>query len=237
MAVLQDVGWKLQLNLTQLIKQASTNCTLSYWDRGRLARSGSAASNAEYQTRAPRCLRARRPRSPQFGLPTAQKCSCYADRMLTDILGAIWRGAPKAVRRWTMRVWHPRFAVTTGAVITDRKGRVLLLKHRFRPGSGWGVPGGFLEKGEQPEAALRRELREEIGLEVEQLQLFTTHAFKKPKQVEIIFCCRAVGEPEELNFEIQKAAWFLPAELPAELPESQARLIKRVLSDGATPQN
>ena len=157
--------------------------------------------------------------------------------MLNDILGAVWRGAPRAVRRWTMRLWHPRFAVTTGAVVTDRQGRVLLLKHRFRPGSGWGVPGGFLEKGEQLEAALRRELREEVGLEVEHVRLLTTHTFKKPKQVEIIFSCRAVGEPEELNFEIQKAAWFLPGELPAELPESQARLIKRVMNDGATPQS
>ncbi|HSS21876.1 MAG TPA: NUDIX domain-containing protein [Pyrinomonadaceae bacterium] len=157
--------------------------------------------------------------------------------MLTDLLGAIWRRAPKALRRWTMRIWHPRFAVTTGAVITDARGRVLLLKHRFRPGSGWGVPGGFLEKGEQPEAAIRRELREEVGLEIENVRLFTTHAFRKPKQVEIIFCCQAVGDPEQLNFEIQKAAWFLADELPPELPETQAQLIKRVLNDGATPQS
>ena len=57
------------------------------------------------------------------------------------------------------RLAHPRFAVTAGAVITDARGRVLLLKHRFRPGAGWGMPGGFLERGEQPDAALRRELR------------------------------------------------------------------------------
>ncbi|MEP6912843.1 MAG: NUDIX hydrolase, partial [bacterium] len=65
-----------------------------------------------------------------------------------------------------MRVSHPRFAVTAGAVITDNQGRVLLLKHRFRPGTGWGMPGGFMQEGEQPEEALRRDLREEVGLEV-----------------------------------------------------------------------
>ena len=68
-----------------------------------------------------------------------------------------------------MRLSHPRFAVTAGAIITDDSGRVLLLKHRFRPGTGWGMPGGFMEEGEQPEEALRRELREEIGLEVEEV--------------------------------------------------------------------
>ena len=136
-----------------------------------------------------------------------------------------------------MRVWHPRFAVTAGAVVTDRRGRVLLLKHRFRPGSGWGVPGGFLEKGEQADDAVRRELREEVGLEVADVRLITTRTLRTTRQIEIIFACQAVGDTEALNFEIQKAAWFLPGELPAELPESQARLIKRALNDGATPQS
>ena len=157
--------------------------------------------------------------------------------MLNDLLGAIWRRAPKALRRWTVRLAHPRFAVTAGAVVTDSRGRVLLLKHRFRPGAAWGMPGGFLERGEQPDAALRRELREEIGLEVGQLKLFTVRSFKKLKQVEIVFMARAVGETDELSFEIQKVAWFLPGEFPEGLPKDQSELIKRALVDGARPQD
>lgn len=155
--------------------------------------------------------------------------------MLNDLLGVIWRRAPKALRRWTVRFSHPRFAVTAGAIVTDSRGRVLLLKHRFRPGSGWGLPGGFIEQGEQPGEALRRELREEIGLEVEQLKLFAVRAFKKPKQVEIVFMAQALGSPEELSFEIQEAVWFLPGEFPKELPPDQSELIKRALNDGASP--
>jgi len=154
--------------------------------------------------------------------------------MLKDLLGAIWRRAPKALRRWTVRFSHPRFAVTAGAIVTDGHGRVLLLKHRFRPGSGWGLPGGFIEHGEQPEEGLRRELREEIGLEVERLKLFTVRAFKRPKQIEIVFMGQAVGNPAELSFEIQEAAWFLPGEFPPELPRDQFDLIKRALNDGAS---
>ena len=157
--------------------------------------------------------------------------------MLNDLLGANWRRAPRALRRWTVRLSHPRFAVTAGAVVTDARGRVLLLKHRFRPGAGWGLPGGFIEQGEQPEEALRRELREEIGLEVEQLKLFTTRAFTRPKQVEIVFLARAVGDTDQLSFEIQKAAWFFPGEFPDGLPKDQAELIKRALVDGARPQD
>lgn len=157
--------------------------------------------------------------------------------MLNDLLGAIWRRAPRSLRRWTVRLSHPRFAVTAGAVITDARGRVLLLKHRFRPGMGWGMPGGFMETGEHPEEALRRELREEVGLEVEKLKLFTSRAFQKPKQVEIVFTARAIGDPDQLSFEIQRAAWFSPDQLPKELPKDQAQLIKRALNDGARPQD
>jgi 8-oxo-dGTP diphosphatase len=158
-------------------------------------------------------------------------------QMLNDLLGAIWRRVPKRLRRLTVRLSHPRFAVTAGAVITDDRGRVLLLKHRFRPGTGWGIPGGYIEKGEQPEAAIRRELREEAGLEVENLALVTTRTFRKPKQIEIVFRCRAVGEVDQLNYEIQKAAWFSPNELPGELPKDQHQMIKRALSDGVSPHD
>lgn len=157
--------------------------------------------------------------------------------MLNDLLGAIWRHAPKTLRRWTVKLSHPRFSVTAGAVITDARGRVLLLKHRFRPGTGWGMPGGFMEAGEQPEEALRRELREEVSLEVEKLQLFTVRAFKRPLQVELVFTAEAIGDPDQLSFEIQKAAWFFRDELPNELPKDQAQLIERALKDGARPQD
>ncbi len=153
--------------------------------------------------------------------------------MLKDLLGTIWRKAPRRLRRWTMRFAHPRFAVTVGGIITDELGRVLLLKHRFRPGSGWGMPGGFMNVGEQAEEALRRELREEAGLEVTELKLFATRSYRKPKQVEIVFRCQAVGKTAHLNYEIQRAAWFSPDELPPELPKDQGQLIKRALNDGA----
>ncbi|MFN2491482.1 MAG: NUDIX hydrolase [Pyrinomonadaceae bacterium] len=153
---------------------------------------------------------------------------------MVNLLGAIWRRAPRRLKRFTVRLSHPRFAVTAGAIITDSQGRVLLLKHRFRPGAGWGMPGGFMEHNEQPDETLRRELREEVGLEVEKLTVFTARAFRVPKQVEIVFSCRAIGNPVELNYEIQRAAWFYPHELPDGLPEDQAQLIKLAFSDGAT---
>ncbi|HEX9545348.1 MAG TPA: NUDIX hydrolase [Pyrinomonadaceae bacterium] len=153
--------------------------------------------------------------------------------MLKDLVGAIWRRIPGRLKYRAVRFTQSRFTVTAGAIVSDDAGRVLLLHHRFRPGSGWGMPGGFIEQGEQPEAALRRELREEVGLEIQELKLFTTRAFRKTKQIEIVFRCRALGETDQLGFEIKRAAWFYPHELPKELPAEQARLIKLALADGA----
>ncbi|HEV7860033.1 MAG TPA: NUDIX hydrolase [Pyrinomonadaceae bacterium] len=155
--------------------------------------------------------------------------------MFKGMLGALWRHAPKSLRRGAVRLTQARFMVTAGAVVSDAEGRVLLLHHRFRAGSGWGIPGGFINKGEDPLEALRRELREEIGLELESAEIAFARTLKKPTQVEIMFRCRPRGvvPPEPQSMEIKRVAWFKPDELPPELSQDQRRLIQRVLRDGA----
>jgi ADP-ribose pyrophosphatase YjhB (NUDIX family) len=150
--------------------------------------------------------------------------------MLTEFLGTIWRHLPGSLRRHVVRVGQKRFTVTAGAMIFDDQGRILLLEHVFRPDSGWGIPGGFLSKREQPEEALRRELREEIGIEVEDVELLLARALGRPQQIEIYFRARAIGIPKPCSFEIRKAEWFALADLPPELSEDQRRLIKRALA-------
>jgi len=145
----------------------------------------------------------------------------------------LWRLLPARIRRWSMRATQARFTVTAGALIFNDAGEVLLFKHRFRAGSGWGIPGGFLERGEQPEEALRRELREEAGLEVGQVEIFASRTFHKPRQVEILFRCRASAEVKPLTVEVERAEWFSTRSLPAGLPPDQRLLIERATAYGA----
>jgi ADP-ribose pyrophosphatase YjhB (NUDIX family) len=65
-------------------------------------------------------------------------------------------------------VAHSNSEATAGALVTDDEGRLLLVRRARDPYSGtWDIPGGFLEEAEHPLDALRRELREETGLDVE----------------------------------------------------------------------
>ena len=126
-----------------------------------------------------------------------------------------------------MRFTHTRFTVTAGAVIFNDQKQVLLLKHRFRAGSGWGLPGGFLEPCEQPIDALRRELREEIGLELEDVEVFAARSFEKPKQVEVLFRARANAKVKPLTMEVERAEWFPLDSLPEGLPRDQRVYVER----------
>jgi mutator protein MutT len=153
--------------------------------------------------------------------------------VLQKLIGKVWRALPPRVRRWSMRATQTRFTVTAGAIIFNDSGEVLLLKHRFRAGSGWGIPGGFLELDEQPEQALRRELHEEIGLDVNHVEIFTARSFKKPRQVEILYRCRANAQVKPQTIEVERAEWFSLQNLPAGLPQDQRLLIERATSYGA----
>lgn len=154
--------------------------------------------------------------------------------MWHNLFGWVWRHTPRRVRRWGVQLIEPRFLVTAGAIVLDPEGRILLLKHRYRAGNGWGIPGGFLEQDEQPDEALRRELREEVGLELDSARLVYARTLRRPRQVELHYLCRAQAAQSATpqSREIDRAAWFDPDALPPEINRDQRRLIARALDDG-----
>lgn len=69
---------------------------------------------------------------------------------------------------WT---WYGN-PVPAAVALIERRGRVLLARRGRPPYAGsWDLPGGFLEAGEAPEAGLRRELEEELGVGTRRLRL------------------------------------------------------------------
>ena len=154
--------------------------------------------------------------------------------MLKRMLAGLWRASPRTLRRAGVWLVQPRFAVTAGAVVCDERGRVLLLRHVLRKGSGWGIPGGFLARGEQPEDTIRREVREETGLELERVELAFVPALGNVQLVEIIFRASMQASAIEglkKSFEIDRAEWFEAGALPFGLSEDQQRLISLALAE------
>jgi len=134
---------------------------------------------------------------------------------------------PRTARRWLTRRFQTSFTVSAAGVITNENGEVLLLNHVLRPVSGWGLPGGFLDAGEQPEMAFRREIREETGIELSGVVLVRTRTLGR--HIEIIFAAIAIGEPAVKSREIIELGWFDLNNMPPDMSRDQGVLIVNTL--------
>jgi 8-oxo-dGTP diphosphatase len=99
----------------------------------------------------------------------------------------------------------------TEAVIVDDAGRVLLGRRAFDPAAGrWDLPGGFLEEDEDPITALRREVREETGLDVDPTTL--VGFYLEPYENRVVLCitwlARVVGGDERAGDDLVELQWF-----------------------------
>lgn len=147
--------------------------------------------------------------------------------MLYTIAGKIWKIMPRRLRTFSARVFQTKFTVSAAGIIVNDMGEVLLLNHVLRPMSGWGVPGGFMNANEQPEAAFRREIREETGLELRDVRLYRARTIKR--HIEIIFTACADGEASVKSGEITELGWFRPDGVPPEMSLDQQFLVKKAL--------
>lgn len=124
--------------------------------------------------------------------------------------------------------WRITKPVTFGvrAVVLGPDGRLLLVKHTYD--KYWYLPGGAMKRGEAAEAALRREVKEEIGiadLAIER-KLGTYVSTREGKRDTIeVFVARAAAIGKRQRLEIAAAEWFAPEALPPDAsPATQRRI-------------
>ena len=111
---------------------------------------------------------------------------------------------------------------TASALVLDDEGRILLARRAHEPDAGkWDLPGGFLDEGEPPLDALRRELDEETSLEVEPVEFFDVVVDRygdgddAQSTLNLYWTCRVVaGEPNPAD-DVAELRWFGRDELPS----------------------
>ena len=106
--------------------------------------------------------------------------------------------------------------------VVERDGRILLARRANAPGAGlWDLPGGFVEEGEEPLAALDREVREETGLSLEDVALlgiWVEPDYDGRSVFSVTYRARAGAGDAVAADDVAELRWFAPDELP---PESE----------------
>ncbi|MCP4219092.1 MAG: NUDIX domain-containing protein, partial [bacterium] len=129
--------------------------------------------------------------------------------------------------------------VGVGAVIVNDQNETLLLLRKKSPEKGcWDLPGGRVELGETIEAAILREIKEELGVDVKIIKLLrvTNHILEEENThwVAPAFLSRIVsqGEPENLEPHSHEAVqWFPLDALPENITITAAPALESYLEE------
>ena len=132
-----------------------------------------------------------------------------------------------ALERWAMRCAHDvrrtywfllRPDTTSVKCLVTRTGSVLLVRHTYGDRSLWRLPGGGIKRGEQPAAAIQRELNEEVGVGAAVLHPIATLHEKKHAST-TYHCFEGQLDPTLMTInprEIAEARWFRLDDLPTD---------------------
>lgn len=141
----------------------------------------------------------------------------------------------KIVARLVQRYWRLSRGLTLGAqaALIDGEERILLIRHAYQ--AGWRFPGGGVERDETVEAALARELDEEVGVELTgRAELFGiySNAAIFPNDHIALFVARAwrqVRVPAP-NYEIADQRLFARDALPDDMSPGTARRMAEIFA-------
>ena len=126
--------------------------------------------------------------------------------------------------------------LVVAGLIVGADGRILITQRRADQALPlqWEFPGGKVEPGESPVAALARELAEEIGVAVEVGRIWDVlfHAYPTFDLVMLVYACRVVsGVPRAV--EVADLVWATPDELPRwDILPADRPLVERLVAEG-----
>lgn len=147
---------------------------------------------------------------------------------------------PRFIRELRQKIGHdPLWIPSVSAVVLDEEDRVLMtLRRDF---GEWAVVSGILDPGEEPAVGVIREIREEVGIEVELIRvgcIDVTPLMTFPNQdqaqfLDVCFLARHVsGVARVADEENSEVRWFGVSELPSPIRTSSVLRIEKTLAGG-----
>jgi ADP-ribose pyrophosphatase YjhB (NUDIX family) len=148
--------------------------------------------------------------------------------MLLDFIFQIWRRLSGSLQWQLLWLTNSKFMICAAGVVLDARGRALLQRHRHWVPDVWGLPGGIAHRRETIEAAFAREVYEETGLSLADVQLVKVCSGYNLR-LEVFYRARVAvdGEPvlKLQTSEVLEARFFAADELPENLLPEQREII------------
>ncbi len=111
------------------------------------------------------------------------------------------------VARLVWRFGQPKFSAGAVGVVFDQKGHVLLVEHVFHPYAPWGLPGGWVDRHENPGETVKRELCEELELDSEVGPILLVEV-DFGNHLDFAYLCYARSAVGKLSSELLDYAWY-----------------------------
>ena len=115
------------------------------------------------------------------------------------------------------KYWFDTFADVTIVMVTNEHHEIAMLQQQYLSDRYWNYIAGFIKPGENAEETARREVREEVGLELERLEYAGTHWFGEREQLMHAFIGFAKKADFTLSSEVNQAEWVPVEEAPGRM--------------------
>ena len=124
---------------------------------------------------------------------------------------------------------YPTPKVDIRGILLDENNKILMVEEKLDPGK-WSIPGGWADIGFTPSEVIKKEMKEETGLDVEVVRILAVYDKKchsHPQEAfytyKIVFLCKKIGGELKSTFDIDDVKFFDIENLP---PLSEARILK-----------
>ena len=145
---------------------------------------------------------------------------------LLNLVRWVWRAMPGGFHWRILWYTHAKFNIGVGILVIFEDS-VLLVKNRVRTSDYWSLPTGWINSGEELNAAASREINEEVGIN-QHPSKFTIVGINSGYKLRLeVFLKTSLAERKPLNLgaEIVEASFFKIKDLPSDLPHEHCRRI------------